>query len=80
MPVAASTPIELINGVYATLDERIGAGRERLGRGLTLAEKILVNHLDNPTITPERGCPMWICGPTGWPCRTPPPRWRGSSS
>jgi aconitate hydratase len=48
MPVAASTPIELIRGVYATLDERIATGRARLGRALTLAEKILVNHLDDP--------------------------------
>ncbi|MBL77432.1 MAG: aconitate hydratase [Acidimicrobiaceae bacterium] len=48
MPVAASTPIELIRGVYATLDERIATGRARLDRALTLAEKILVNHLDDP--------------------------------
>jgi len=48
MPVAASTPIELIRGVYATLDERIATGRARLNRALTLAEKILVNHLDDP--------------------------------
>ncbi len=55
MPVAASTPIELIENVYSTLDERVGAARERYGRDLTLAEKILVNHLDDPTVTPERG-------------------------
>ena len=48
MAVAANTPIELINGVYATLDERLAVGRQRLGRDLTLAEKILVNHLDDP--------------------------------
>ncbi len=48
MAVAASTPIELINSVYATMDERIALGRQRLGRPLTLAEKILVNHLDDP--------------------------------
>ncbi len=48
MPVAASTPIELIRGVYATLDERIATGRARLDRTLTLAEKVLVNHLDDP--------------------------------
>ncbi len=48
MPVAASTPIELIQGVYATLDERIATGRARLDRALTLAEKVLVNHLDDP--------------------------------
>ena len=48
MAVAANTPIELIQRVYGTLDERLATGRERLGRGLTLAEKILVNHLDDP--------------------------------
>lgn len=48
MHVAASTPIELVNRVYGTLDERLRVGRERLGRPLTLAEKILINHLDNP--------------------------------
>ena len=48
MAVAASTPIELINGVYAKLDERVAWGRTRFGRPLTLAEKILVNHLRDP--------------------------------
>jgi aconitate hydratase len=37
----ATTPIDLVRGVYATLDERVGAARERLGRALTLSEKIL---------------------------------------
>jgi len=55
MQVAASTPIELIENVYSTLGERVDAARERFGRELTLAEKILVNHLDNPTVIPERG-------------------------
>ena len=55
MAVAASTPIELINGVYATLDGRLGAARERFGRGLTLAEKILINHLDTTDQELERG-------------------------
>jgi aconitate hydratase len=48
MAVAANTPIELIQRVYSTLDERLATGRRRLGRPLTLAEKILVNHLDDP--------------------------------
>ncbi len=55
MAVAASTPIELINGVYATLDQRLGAARTKFGRGLTLAEKILINHLDSPDQELERG-------------------------
>ncbi|MCP4852505.1 MAG: aconitate hydratase, partial [Actinomycetia bacterium] len=56
MTVAASTPIQLIQGVYATLDERVATGRRRLGRALTLAEKVLVNHLDDPEASGlERG-------------------------
>src|SRR5215217_7685988 len=46
--VSASTPIELVEGVYATLPERAALGRERLGRPLTLTEKILINHLVDP--------------------------------
>ena len=55
MSVAPSTPIELVNRVYATLDQRIGEARKRFGRPLTLAEKILVNHLDRPDQELERG-------------------------
>jgi len=46
--VTAGTPIELVNKVYAALPERVALGRQRLGRPLTLAEKILVNHLVDP--------------------------------
>ncbi len=55
MAVGPETPIELIEGVYATLDERVDGLRKRLGRGLTLAEKILGNHLDKPDAEVERG-------------------------
>ncbi|MCY3850567.1 MAG: aconitate hydratase [Acidimicrobiaceae bacterium] len=55
MPVAASTPIELVDRVYATLGQRIGEARERFGRPLTLAEKILANHLDRADQELERG-------------------------
>jgi aconitate hydratase len=48
MPVSAGTPIELVEGVYATLPANAQLGRERLGRPLTLAEKILINHLSDP--------------------------------
>jgi len=48
MAVAANTPIELINTVYGRLEERTALGRERLGRSLTFAEKILINHLRDP--------------------------------
>lgn len=48
MAVAANTPIELINGVYGRLAENVAIGRERLGRPLTFAEKVLINHLRDP--------------------------------
>jgi aconitate hydratase len=43
-----STP-EFVAGVYARMDERLSIARKRLGRPLTLAEKILLGHLDDPT-------------------------------
>jgi aconitate hydratase len=55
MTVTAGTPIELVEGVYATLPQRAAAGRERFGRPLTLTEKILLNHLGDPTEPIERG-------------------------
>jgi aconitate hydratase len=48
MSVEASTPIELVEQVYGSLPERVATGRRRLGRGLSLTEKILINHLDDP--------------------------------
>jgi aconitate hydratase len=45
---AATTPIHLVEEVYTRLPQRVALGRERLGRPLTLAEKILVNHLRDP--------------------------------
>jgi aconitate hydratase A / 2-methylisocitrate dehydratase len=45
MAVSATTPIELVDQIYARLPDRVALGRERLGRPLTFAEKILVNHL-----------------------------------
>ena len=47
MAVHASTPIELIEGVYAGLADATAFGRERLGRALTLSEKILIAHLSS---------------------------------
>jgi aconitate hydratase len=46
--VTAGTPTELVERVYATLPERAALGRTRLGRPLTLTEKILINHLVDP--------------------------------
>jgi aconitate hydratase len=48
MAVTAGTPIELVEAVYAKLAANAATGRSRLGRPLTLAEKILVNHLVDP--------------------------------
>jgi aconitate hydratase len=46
--VTADTPIELVEGVYGSLATNVALGRERLGRPLTLTEKILINHLYDP--------------------------------
>ena len=48
MAVTAGTPQQLVDKVYATLPERVALGRKRLGRPLTLTEKILINHLSDP--------------------------------
>lgn len=54
--VTAGTPRELVESVYSRLDERVSIGRKRLGRGLTLAEKILFNHMADPNTQPtDRG-------------------------
>src|SRR5262245_16405715 len=45
MAVTAGTPIELVQQVYASLPDRVATTKRRLGRPLTLAEKILANHL-----------------------------------
>ncbi|HEX3089929.1 MAG TPA: aconitase family protein, partial [Ilumatobacteraceae bacterium] len=55
MSVTAGTPVELVQGVYETLAARCAAGRERFGRPLTLTEKILLNHLGDPSAPIERG-------------------------
>ena len=48
MAVSAGTPIELVEQVYGSLPDRVSLGRRRLGRALTLAEKVLINHLRDP--------------------------------
>lgn len=50
-----SDNIDLVKKAYAKLSERVDAGRKLFGRPLTLAEKILVGHLDSMDIpAPER--------------------------
>ncbi|MBA3622107.1 MAG: aconitate hydratase [Euzebyales bacterium] len=44
----ASTPVDLVETLYAAFAERVAVGRERLGRPLTLAEKILFAHMRDP--------------------------------
>ncbi|MGH9279805.1 MAG: aconitase family protein, partial [Acidimicrobiales bacterium] len=43
----AGTRIELVRGRYETAAARAATGRRRLGRPLTLAEKVLFNHLED---------------------------------
>lgn len=54
MTVYTKTPIELIEGVYSTLEGRLSEARAKLGRQLTYAEKVLINHLDTSDQSLER--------------------------
>src|SRR5205807_6162536 len=47
MVAIESTP-ELAAAVYATMARNLAVVRRRLGRPLTLADKILLGHLDDP--------------------------------
>jgi aconitate hydratase len=54
--VAANTPVELVEQVYAKLAANVAVGRRRLDRPMTLAEKILFGHMrDAATDGFERG-------------------------
>jgi aconitate hydratase len=54
--VGPTTPIELVESVYARFPRATGDGRRRLGRPMTFAEKILFAHSDDPsTVGIERG-------------------------
>jgi aconitate hydratase len=46
-PVVESTP-EMVAKVYATMARNLEVVRRRLGRPLTLADKVLLGHLDDP--------------------------------
>jgi aconitate hydratase len=55
-PVGPNTPLELVERAYARFPEATRIASERLGRPLTLAEKILFAHADDPaTIGLGRG-------------------------
>jgi aconitate hydratase len=45
--VGPFTPIELIEAAYARFPEAVATARERLGRPLTFAEKVLFSHADD---------------------------------
>ncbi|MGB1586405.1 MAG: aconitate hydratase [Thermoplasmatota archaeon] len=49
MAVAIESTPEFVQQTYAKMQERLQVVRERLGRPLTLAEKILYGHLDDPS-------------------------------
>ena len=54
--VGPNTPVSLIEAAYARLPERVAVARERLGRPLTFAEKVLFAHADDAkTIGLTRG-------------------------
>jgi aconitate hydratase len=57
MPDVESTP-ETVAAVYETMTRNLDAVRRRLGRPLTLADKLLLGHLDDPAtadLEPGRG-------------------------
>src|SRR5438477_9882501 len=54
--VGPNTPVDLIEAAYARLPERVAIARERLGRPVTFAEKVLFAHAGDPhTIGLARG-------------------------
>jgi len=54
--VGPTTPVELVETLYRRYPERVDAGRRRLGRPLTFAEKVLLAHADDvETVGLERG-------------------------
>ncbi|MGH7255441.1 MAG: aconitase family protein, partial [Nitrospirales bacterium] len=56
--------LELVKKLYASMPERVAKGRKLFGRPLTLTEKILVSHADNPeTQKWERGKAMLALRP-----------------
>ena len=46
--VGPTTPTALVESVYSRYPERVAIARERLGRALTFAEKVLIGHADDP--------------------------------
>src|SRR5215510_5450495 len=46
--VGPTTPVELVEAVYARYPRAVADARRRLGRSLTFAEKVLSAHADDP--------------------------------
>src|SRR6516225_3062921 len=54
--VGPTTPVELVESLYRRYPDRVDAGRRRLGRPLTFAEKVLLAHADDvETVGLDRG-------------------------
>ena len=54
--VGPTTPVELVESLYRRYPDRVEAGRRRLGRPLTFAEKVLLAHADDvEAVGLERG-------------------------
>jgi aconitate hydratase len=54
--VGPTTPVELVEALYARYPECVEIGRRRLGRPLTFSEKVLFAHAADPeTVGTERG-------------------------
>ena len=53
MDQASTTRLSQVEGVYARLADRVALGRQRLGRPLTFAEKVLLTHLHDPRRHPS---------------------------
>ena len=80
-----TTPLALIEAVYARLAERTAAARHppraaaHPGREGALRPPGGRSRARPGRLSSGAG-PTSSSSPTGWPCRTPPPRWRSSSS
>ena len=59
MNAIESSP-EFVSRVYAQMAERVAIARKRLGRPLTLTEKILYGHLDDPASADLRAGESYI--------------------
>ena len=54
--VGPNTPVELIEAAYARFPDAVAVARERLGRSMTFAEKVLIAHAADPrTVGLDRG-------------------------